>query len=122
MGWTHNFWSGGLWSEGYVSTILFKTITSEDENIFLEIEALPSLINNKEAKFNIFVNNNLQKTYNLNEIQKLNKIVLNLEKSINNSYKVDIKFSNLTSPLDVLQSPDARKLGILLRSIQLKSI
>tara|TARA_B100000029_G_C17595264_1_gene963866 strand:+ start:1 stop:2136 length:2136 start_codon:yes stop_codon:yes gene_type:complete len=122
IGWTHNFLNDGLWSEGYISTILFKTITPEDKNIFLEIETLPSLINNEEAKFNIFVNNNLQKTYNLNEIQKLDKIVLNLEKSINNSYKVDIKFSNLTSPLDILQSPDARKLGILLKSIQLKSI
>ena len=27
IGWTHNFLSGGLWSEGYVSTILFNLET-----------------------------------------------------------------------------------------------
>ena len=31
------------------------------------------------------------------------------------------KFNNLISPLDIFKSPDARKLGILLNFIEIKS-
>ena len=69
-----------MWSEGYISTILFKINEAQKENIFLEIEVEPAMIKNNKLKFNIFVNDALVKTHDLNEDYKLNKILLNLKK------------------------------------------
>ena len=120
LGWTHNLSESGVWSEGYISTILFKIDPANNENIFLEIEVEPALIGNNKPKFTVFINNTLEKAYDLNEELDLNKIALKLKKNINNVYKIDFKFSNIVSPLESLQSPDARKLGLLIKSIILK--
>ena len=101
-------------------SILFKIYPANNENIFLEIEVEPALIGNNKPKFTVFINNTLEKAYDLNEELDLNKIALNLKKNINNVYKIDFKFSNIVSPLESLQSPDARKLGLLIKSIILK--
>ena len=37
----------------------------------------------------------------------------------NNEIKIDFKFKNLVSPYEVLESPDSRKLGILVKNIKI---
>ena len=64
----------------------------------------------------------IKKNYQLHVVDNLttslpiNKDVLKKIKF----YKIDFKFSNIVSPLESLQSPDARKLGLLIKSIILK--
>ena len=40
----------------------------------------------------------------------------------NNEIKIDFNFKNLVSPYEVLESPDSRKLGILIKNIKINSI
>ena len=47
------------------------------------------------------------------------KIFIKEELIENNEVKIDFKFKNLVSPYEVLESPDSRKLGILVKSIKL---
>ena len=37
----------------------------------------------------------------------------------NNEIKIDFNFKNLVSPYEVLESPDARKLGMLIKNIKI---
>ncbi len=37
----------------------------------------------------------------------------------NNEIKIDFNFKNLVSPYEVLESPDSRKLGILMKNIKI---
>ena len=57
--------------------------------------------NNQEEKIEILVNEKLIK---------------------NNEIKIDFNFKNLVSPYEVLESPDSRKLGILLKNIIINPI
>ena len=50
------------------------------------------------------------------------EIIINEQKNTNNEVKVDFKFKNLISPYEALESPDSRKLGILLESIKIMPI
>ena len=120
IGWTHNLSNPGIWSEGYISTLLFKIDSNQDDDFLLEIKIEPSQLNNKKLKFNALINGEFTKRYETSENHNLSKLLLNLEKNIDNTYKVDFKFSNLDSALDVLQSPDARKLGFLVKSIKVR--
>ena len=38
---------------------------------------------------------------------------------MNNEIKIDFKFKNLISPYEAFESPDSRKLGILLKNIKI---
>ena len=40
----------------------------------------------------------------------------------NNEIKIDFNFKNLVSPYEVLESPDSRKLGILVKNIKLNPV
>ena len=40
----------------------------------------------------------------------------------NNEIKIDFNFKNLVSPYEVLESPDSRKLGILVKNIKISPI
>ena len=57
--------------------------------------------NNQEEKIEILVNEKLIK---------------------NNEIKIDFNFKNLVSPYEALESPDSRKLGILLKNIIINPI
>tara|TARA_B100000029_G_scaffold512920_1_gene610904 strand:+ start:361 stop:2493 length:2133 start_codon:yes stop_codon:yes gene_type:complete len=120
IGWTHNFSNPGFWSEGYVSTLLFKIEANQNDNFLLELAIEPSKINLKKLNFNVFINGTLYKKYDSGENYDFSKLFINLEKDINNTYKIDFKFSNLDSALDLLESPDARKLGFLVKEIKVK--
>ena len=50
-----------------------------------------------------------------------NKLLNNEFIEDNKEIKIDFNIKNPISPLEILESPDSRKLGILLKSIELKS-
>ena len=49
------------------------------------------------------------------------EILINEKLIKNNEIKIDFNFKNLVSPYEVLESPDSRKLGILVKNIKLNS-
>ena len=57
-------------------------------------------------------NNNQDETF---------KILINKKIIKNNEIKIDFNFKNPVSPYEVLESPDGRKLGILIKNIKITS-
>ena len=56
-----------------------------------------------------------------NQDEKI-EILINKKLIKNNEVKIDFNFKNPVSPYEVLESPDSRKLGILVRNITISSI
>ena len=124
LGWSHNSSKNGVWSEGNISTLFFKTKENYG-NIKLEIFFKPYLTKNKTTKeFDIYVNDKLNKKIELKNKSEENKIeiLIDGQQVKNNEVKVDFIFKNLTSPYEALESPDSRKLGILVKNIKLVKI
>ena len=124
LGWSHNSGKTGVWSEGNISTLFFKTKENYG-NIKLEIFLNYYLTKNKTTKeFDIYVNDKFNKKIELKNNDEENKIeILIDEQQIkNNEVKIDFIFKNLTSPYEAFESPDSRKLGILVKNIKLVKI
>ena len=125
FGWSHNFRKQGAWSDGNLATLLF-TLDKNSNNKVLEIECEPYITKkNKTLDMDIYINGKFNKTINFNYISnsKKEKISILLEsESINNEVKIDFIIKNPASPLELLQSPDSRKLGILVKNLELKEI
>ena len=79
--------------------------------------------NNKPINFEINVNDLFVKKFSLREINELkdNSIKLNLKKEIipNGIHHIKFEIENPVSPLELFQSPDARKIGLLVESIEI---
>ena len=123
VGWSHNNYGEGVWSEGNMSFILFglEEINNDVLNIKLKFKPYES---NKKDNFimKIFFNNILKEDVNLSSLKNENELSLNIEKNeLEKENIIMFKFENLISPLEIFESPDARKLGILLKSILLES-
>ena len=126
LGWTHNFHSPnpGIWTEGNISTLLFKFNNKTNEDYIIIIK-LGSLITekNKPINFSVYVNDIFIKKFSLKNINELNEnsIELRLKKELITDDIHYIKFiiNNPISPLELFQSPDARKLGLLVESIEI---
>ena len=119
FGWSHNFKKLGIWSEGPISTLFFRTEKNYGD-IKLEIFCKPYITEkNKISEFDIYVNNTFNQNIKLttNNQEKKIEILVNEKLIKNNEIKVDFNFKNLISPYEVLESPDSRKLGILLKNI-----
>jgi len=127
LGWSHNFKKLGIWSEGPTSTLLFKTEKNYGD-LKLEIFCKPYIgKNNKILKFDIYVNNLLNKNVKLeldeNFIQDRKiEILIDEELIKNDEIKIDFNFENLVSPYEMFESPDSRKLGILTKKIKITPI
>ena len=121
VGWSHNFGKPGVWSEGNVSFLLFSL--QEVNSATLSLNFLPYKSNkNSNFKTKIYFNNILKKTINLNDFDNNQDVVFDLKKNeINNENILMFKFEDLISPFDIFESPDARKLGILLKSVAIKA-
>ena len=123
FGWSHNLGKPGLWSEGPMSTLLFRTKENYG-NLKLEISCRPYITKkNNILEFDIYVNDSLNKNMKLtnnNQDEKI-EILINEKLIENNEIKIDFNFKNLVSPYEVLESPDSRKLGILVKNIKLNS-
>lgn len=124
FGWSHNLGKAGIWSEGPISTLLFRT--EEDYGTLkLEISCRPYITKkNAISEFDIYVNNTFNqnmKLTNKNQDKKI-EIIINEKLIENNEIKIDFNFKNLVSPYEVLESPDSRKLGILMKNIKINPV
>ena len=128
LGWTHNlgFSKKGLWTEGNTSNLLFRLDENVNDNSLIRIK-LNSIITkkNEPINFTININDNLSKKFTLKSINDLKEesIFINLNKNITKENIIHIKFiiDNPVTPLELLASPDARKLGILAESIEVSN-
>ena len=128
FGWSHNLHnldtSGGIWSEGPMSTLLFRTKNNYRDSK-LEIFCIPYITKKNDiVEFDVFVNDSFNKSIKLTSKNYDQKIEILIEKKLvkNNEIKVDFNFKNPISPYEVLESPDSRKLGILIKNIRIIQI
>jgi hypothetical protein len=126
IGWTHNRLSRkkGIWTEGNISNLIFKLEKDIDINFTIKIK-LSSIVTkkNEAIRFSIDVNNSFIREFSLKNINELNEdsIFINLNKSNIKDNIIYVKFEieNPVTKLELLKSPDARKLGILVESLEI---
>mgnify|MGYP003707839123 CR=1 FL=1 len=105
----------------FIPKKLFKLIL----DLKLEILCKPYITKkNDSVEFDIFVNDSFNKNIKLTNKNQGQKIEILIEKKLvkNNEIKVDFNFKNPISPYEVLESPDSRKLGILVKNIIMSPI
>lgn len=128
LGWTHSLdtQQKGIWSEGNVSSILFKLDENVKDEFNIEIK-LNSILTNKNNPliFEIFLNDISYKKIVLMDVKDLknSSILLNLNKKSLKDKNIYLKFKikNPITKLELLKSPDARRLGVLIESIKLNT-
>ena len=107
-----------------MSTLFFRANKNYGD-LKLEIFCKPYITRkNNTLEFDTYVNNLFNKNTKLtnnNQDEKF-EILANKELIKNNEIKIDFKFKNLVSPYEVLESPDSRKLGILVKNIKINPI
>ena len=121
FGWSHNSNKLGIWSEGPLSTLLFST-DKNYENLKLEISCKPYITKkNNVFEFDVYVNDVFNQNIRLLQSDEDEKIEILVNKTtVNESeIKIDFKFKNPVSPYEVLETPDSRKLGILVKNIKI---
>ena len=126
FGWTHNYHSkqNGIWTEGNIANLLFKLNKNTSNNFILKIK-LNSIITKKndEINFDIDVNNLFSKKFNLRNIKDLkdSSISINVDKKLieNDILYIKFKIKNPVTQLELLKSPDARQLGLLVESLEI---
>ena len=124
FGWSHNLGKPGIWSEGSTSTLFFRTDKNYGD-LKLEISCKPYITKkNKFSEFDVYVNDTFNQNIKLTNNDQDEKIEILINKKLieNNEIKIDFNFKNLVSPYEVLESPDSRKLGILIKNIKVSSI
>ena len=124
LGWSHNFRKLGIWSEGPISTLLFKTAKKYD-GIKLEVFCSPYISSKNESmEFDIYVNDIFNKKVKFQTSKKDKKIDIFIKGNLikDENQKIDFHFKNLVSPYETYESPDSRKLGILLKKIRISEI
>jgi len=123
FGWSHNFKKLGIWSEGPVSTLFFRTEKNYGD-LKLEVSCRPYITKkNKIFELDVYVNNEFNQNIKLSRKNQDEKIEILINKKLikNNEVKIDFNFKNPVSPYEVLENPDGRKLGILLKNIEITS-
>jgi len=117
LGWTHNQGKKGIWSDGEVSTLLFGI---DQKNKDLKLEITSNIFNStKESifEFEIYLNGSFYKKIKLLDNKKF-EILLKKQLMDNSDLVIDFKFKDLLSSYELMQSPDARKIGILIKQIK----
>lgn len=123
FGWSHNLGKPGIWSEGPMSTLFFRTDKNYGD-LKLEIFCQSYITKkNNISELDIYVNNSFNKNVKLTNNNREEKIKILIKKELikDNEIKIDFNFKNPVSPYEVLESPDSRKLGILVKNIKLNS-
>lgn len=123
FGWSHNFNKKGAWTDGENSYLYLKTpISRKNLNLIFEIKPYESNMK-EDFELEIYLNNELTKKINLYKNKKLQKINLKLSNELNGKdIEVNFKLNNIISPYDIFESPDSRKLGVLLNSVLIKEL
>lgn len=125
LGWSYNPIKGGIWSDGYISSII---LNAEDitKDLVITINCDPYLNNyHKKQYVDIYYKNILLKNYEFNLNKKnTNKIILKIEEKLIDSKNIELVFNfrNPGSPSDYFESPDSKKLGILIKDITINNI
>jgi hypothetical protein len=123
LGWSYNNIKSGIWSDGYISSLLLN-VENFNKDLLFEINCEPYLNNkHKNQNIEIYYNNLLIKKLNFELNQTDNNLIkfeLKKELIINNNIELKFIFKNPGSPADYNESPDSKKLGILLKSISVK--
>lgn len=122
FGWSHNFGDKGVWSEGENSFLLFTLPDTPKKNLIVEINYDLFLSNNNNNfGVKIFANKVLQKEIDFYKDRNYKKISFTIDKNNfdSNILQIHFEFTGLISPFDKFESPDARKLGILLKSFKI---
>ena len=124
FGWSHNMGKPGIWSVGPLSTLFFRTEANYGD-LKLSISCRSYITNkNDTLEFDIYVNNSLYKNMKLKKKnhEEIFEILIKEKFIKNNEIKIDFKFKNLVSPYKALESPDSRKLGILVKNIKISPV
>ena len=121
FGWTHNFGKSGAWTEGENSFLIVANDSLKKYST-LHLNFTPYDSNlNKDFSLEILANDKLIKKVNFENNKKPQNMIVELEKILlNEELIIHFRFSGLISPYDIFESPDARKLGILLNSFELR--
>ncbi len=126
LGWTHNQNLKGIWSEGKIATILFSSDLNYEEKYIIKIKVKSLSIKNKEnLKFKVLLNKKIKKEFSVNDVKKITNqtIFLKIDQNeIQDNYIIDFLIENPVSPLEQFSSPDGRKLGILIESLELSKL
>ena len=126
LGWTHSSYgrtvsNSGVWSEGYISSMLFKkTELTQINTIVLNFEKFLN-VKNKPLIVDILINDVYFETLNLKEKEDLN-IILKTKKSyfVNGINIIDFKIKNPVTPISKFESVDGRLLGFLIKTLEFK--
>ena len=124
FGWSHNLGKPGIWSEGPISTLFFKTDKNYGD-LKLEISCLPYITKkNNILEFDVYVNNSFNKNIKLTNNNQNEKIEILIDEKVveNNETKIDFNFKNPVSPYEAFESPDSRKLGVLMKNIKISPV
>ncbi|MBC8295989.1 MAG: hypothetical protein H8E55_09370 [Pelagibacterales bacterium] len=127
LGWTHNQNLKGIWSEGKIATILFSSNLNYEGRYIIKIKVKSLSIKNKEnLKFKVLLNKKIKKEFSVNDVKKIinQTIFLKIDQNEiqDNNYVIDFLIENPVSPLEQFKSPDGRKLGILIESLELSKL
>lgn len=124
VGWTHNFGDAGVWSEGNIAFIIFATekLNLNEKKIKLNLKAFKS--NRRDNfKMKIYFNNIFKGEVNLKSLKNEQEITFTAKTNeFKNENIIMFNLDNLVSPLELFESPDGRKLGILLKSLKIESL
>ena len=126
LGWTHNFpfTKNEAWTEGGVSNLIFKLGKDINESFIIKIK-LNSIIKRKNdsINFNIDVNNFFTKEFDLENINELKEesifITINRSDIKDDIVYIKFKVNNPVTKFELLKSPDSRKLGVLVESLEI---
>jgi hypothetical protein len=110
-----------------MSTILFNFNNYNKKKYIVKIKVRSiSTKKNETLNLQIFFNNKIKKNYSLKSIDELdnNLITFKIEQNelSSSNHLINFFIDNPISPLEKYQSPDGRKLGILLESIELEEV
>ena len=127
LGWTHNQNLKGIWSEGKIATILFSSNLNYEEEYIIKIKVKSlSIKNNENLKFIVLLNKKIKKEFSVNDVKEIiNETIflkINQNEVQDNNYVIDFLIENPVSPLEQYNSPDGRKLGILIESLELSKL
>ena len=124
LGWSDNNIKGGIWSDGYISSIIFSP-DDVTKDLLITIDFSLYLNNNHNKQYvDIFYKNIFLKNYEFNiGDNNNNKIFFKIKKELidNNNIEVILNFRNPGSPSDYLESPDSKKLGINIKAITINN-
>jgi hypothetical protein len=124
-GWSHNLEGrsisiGGSWSEGYSSSIFFRSHNSEKVK-FIKLNISSAITNDKDMlKLEFYLNNKKIKLLEIPENFNQSVYLVSQKNLINGLNYLKINVINPTAPVSKLKSVDGRLLGFKLDTIELK--